>query len=87
LTRASRECADEGYPDAALVADLAGLAGSMETARRRLRLLLALDAMMLWRPDAAPDIHDEWWAVDDGTRAQRPDLDVPDLLEPICLLD
>jgi hypothetical protein len=68
------------HPDAALVADLAGLAGSMETARRRLRLLLALDAMMLWRPDAVPDIHDEWWAVDDGTRAQRPDLDVPDLL-------
>jgi hypothetical protein len=74
--------ADElfAYPDVALVAELARLAGSVETARRRLRLLLALDAMMLWRPDAVPDIHDEWWAVDDGTRAQRPDLDVPDLL-------
>ena len=30
------------------VAELAALAGSPETARLRLRLLLALDAMMLW---------------------------------------
>jgi septum formation topological specificity factor MinE len=63
-----------------MVAELARLAGSAETARRRLRLLLALDAMMLWRPDGAPSMFDEWWAVDDGTRAQAPDLDVPDLV-------
>jgi hypothetical protein len=68
------------YADVALVVELARLASSVQTARRRLRLLLALDAMMLWRPDAVPDIHDEWWAVDDGTRAQSPDLDVSDLL-------
>jgi len=66
--------------DAVLVAELATLAGSVETARRRLRLLLALDAMMLWRPDGAPDDHDDWWALDDDTRATHADLDVPDLL-------
>jgi hypothetical protein len=68
------------HPDVPLVAELAGLAGSIETARRRLRLLLALDAMMLWCPDGLPGPHESWWAVDDGSRALRPDLDVPDLL-------
>lgn len=68
------------HPDVSLVAELAGLAGSVETARRRLRLLLALDAMMLWCPDGVPGPHDGWWAVDDGARAHRSDLDVPDLL-------
>jgi hypothetical protein len=68
------------HPDVALVAELAGLAGSVETARRRLRLLLALDAMMLWCPDGLPGPDDDWWAFDDGSRARRPDLDVPDLL-------
>jgi hypothetical protein len=68
------------HAEAAIVAELAGLAGGRETARRRLRLLLALDAMMLWRPDGCRLAHDEWWAVDDGTRESFPDLDVPDLL-------
>ncbi|MGH3500983.1 MAG: hypothetical protein ACRDQA_08825 [Nocardioidaceae bacterium] len=68
------------YGDAALVRDLAALAGSHETARRRLRLLLALDAMMLWRPNGGPDVHDDWWAIDDDTRVALPDLDIPDLL-------
>jgi hypothetical protein len=68
------------HQDVSLVAELAGLAGSVETARRRLRLLLALDAMMLWSPDGLPGLHDDWWAFDDGSRARRPDLDVPDLL-------
>ncbi|MFG1926380.1 hypothetical protein [Cryptosporangium sp. NPDC048952] len=67
-------------PDLPLVVELATLAGSHETARRRLRLLLALDAMMLWRPDGHPDLHSDWWAIDDGVRARYPDLDVPDLL-------
>jgi hypothetical protein len=74
--------ADElfSHADADLVAELAALAGSRDTARRRLRLLLALDAMMLWRPDGYRDEYDDWWAVDDGTRESLPDLDVPDLL-------
>lgn len=64
-----------------VVDELTALAGgAAETARRRLRLLLALDAMMLWRPDARPDAADEWWAIDDGIRGTLPDLDVPDLL-------
>jgi hypothetical protein len=66
--------------DTTTVTGLAALAGSRETAHRRLRLLLTLDAMMLWRPDAVAEAHDEWWAVDDGTRAALVDLDVPDLL-------
>jgi hypothetical protein len=74
--------ADEllAHEDADVVAELAGLTGSVETARRRLRLLLALDAMMLWRPDHVAADDDEWWAVDDETRASLPDLDLPDLL-------
>jgi hypothetical protein len=64
----------------AIVAELVGLAGSTGTARRRLRLLLALDAMMLWRPDRNAAADDEWWAVDDRTRAVLTDLDLPDLL-------
>jgi hypothetical protein len=68
------------HADATIVTGLAALVGSRETARRRLRLLLTLDAMMLWRPDAVAEAHDEWWAVDDGTRAALADLDVPDLL-------
>jgi hypothetical protein len=66
--------------DAELVTGLAGLAGSREVARRRLRLLLALEAMMLWRPAGRADDGDDWWAVDDGTRRSLPDLDLPDLL-------
>jgi hypothetical protein len=66
--------------ETAIVAELAGLAGSVETARRRLRLLLALDAMMLWRPDHVPLDGDDWWAIDDDARASLSDLDVPDLL-------
>jgi hypothetical protein len=74
--------ADElfAHRDAAVVTDLAALVGSLETARRRLRLLLALDAMMLWRPDGRADTHDDWWAVDDGSRAVLPDIEIPDLL-------
>jgi hypothetical protein len=74
--------ADElfAHSDAAVVTDLAALVGSHETARRRLRLLLALDAMMLWRPDGRADNHEDWWAVDDGSRAVLPDLEIPDLL-------
>jgi hypothetical protein len=68
------------HEDAAIVTELARLAGSTGTARRRLRLLLALDAMMLWRPDNLAVDGDEWWAVDDDTRATSPDLDIPDLL-------
>jgi hypothetical protein len=66
--------------DTTTVTGLVALAGSRETAHRRLRLLLTLDAMMLWRPDAVAQAHDEWWAVDDGTRAALADLEVPDLL-------
>src|SRR5207248_718893 len=42
------------HEDVPLVAALAVLAGTRETARRRLRLLLCLDAMMLWQPDGTP---------------------------------
>lgn len=69
-----------GHLDVAVTADLASLAGSPMTARARLRLLLALDALMLWRPDGSRSEHDDWWAVDDGTRAALPDLDIPDLI-------
>lgn len=74
--------ADEllAHPDSATVRELTVLAGSRDTARRRLRLLLALDAMMLWRPNGRGDSDDDWWAVDDRTRAVLPDLDVPDVL-------
>lgn len=74
--------ADElfAYPNTATVTELAALAGSVDTARRRLRLLLALDAMMLWQPDGYGVDHDEWWAIDDGARVSLPDLDLPDLL-------
>lgn len=68
------------HPDSELVGGLAALAGSPEVARLRLRLLLALEAMMLWRPDGRPRDGDDWWAVDDGTRRSLPDLDLPDLL-------
>lgn len=68
------------YADAPVVAELAALAGSRETARRRLRLLLALDAMMLWQPDETASTGDSWWAGDDGARAALPDLEIPDLL-------
>ena len=68
------------HADATVVTQLAALVGSREIARRRLRLLLALDAMMLWRPDGRGDLHDDWWAVDDGGRAILHDLDLPDLL-------
>lgn len=67
-------------PDMRTVAELVALAGGVHTARLRLRLLLALDAMMLWRPDGVPDRSDEWWAVDDESRASAPDLEFPDLL-------
>jgi hypothetical protein len=52
------------HPDATVVTDLAALVGSLETTRRRLRLLLALDAMMLWRPDgrACADCGPHDWA-------------------------
>lgn len=59
-------------------ATLAELAGSVDVARRRLRLLLALDAMMLWSPDATSD--DDWWATDGHTRADADELDIPDLV-------
>lgn len=67
------------HPGSRVVTELAALAGAYDTARRRLRLLLALDALMLWRPDG-PTEEDGWWAVDDRTRKRTPDLDVPDLL-------
>jgi hypothetical protein len=67
-------------PQVPLVAELVKLCGPLRTAHRRLRLLLVLDAMMLWRPDGAPEFQDDWWAIDDGTRARHPDLDLPDLL-------
>ena len=75
--------ADELFAPAApppVIAELTVLAGSRETARRRLRLLLALDALMLWRPDGTPGDRDDWWAFDDGVRSALPDLDIPDLL-------
>jgi hypothetical protein len=64
----------------AVVAALATLAGGLDTARRRLRLLLCLDATMLWQPDGVPVDDSHWWAADDGARAALPDLDIPDLL-------
>ncbi|VVJ21613.1 Uncharacterised protein [Amycolatopsis camponoti] len=67
-------------PDLRTVAELAALAGGWHTARLRLRLLLALDALMLWRPDGLPTGSDDWWAVDDACRENAPDLDFPDLL-------
>ena len=63
-----------------VIAELTALAGSRDTAQRRLRLLLALDAMMLWRPDDSPGDRDDWWAANDGTRSALPDLNIPDLL-------
>jgi hypothetical protein len=69
--------AHDGVP---VVATLTMLAGAGETARRRLRLLMCLDAMMLWQPDGDPRDDRSWWAVDDGCRAALPDLDIPDLL-------
>jgi hypothetical protein len=69
------------HQDVPVVATLTALAGTRETARRRLRLLLCLDAMMLWQPDGAPnDGSSPWWAADDGSRAELPDLEIPDLL-------
>jgi hypothetical protein len=68
------------YPESSTVAELAALAGHINTARLRLRLLLALDAMMLWRPDGLASVHHDWWAIDDTTRARLADLDIPDLL-------
>lgn len=67
-------------PSAVVDGLVAVVGGSRDTARRRLRLLLALDAMMLWRPDGRPDPSDEWWALDDGIRGVLSDLDIPDLL-------
>ncbi|MFI6172952.1 hypothetical protein ACIBCN_39670 [Nocardia sp. NPDC051052] len=67
------------HTEAPLVAALTALVGAARTARLRLRLLLALDAMMLWQPDGTPDPHNDWWAVDDNVRAALPDLNVPDL--------
>jgi hypothetical protein len=60
--------ADElfAHEDAPVVATLTVLAGSRETAHRRLRLLLCLDAMMLWQPDGIPGDDSPWWAADDG---------------------
>jgi len=74
--------ADElfAHDDVPIVGSLTVLAGSRETARKRLRLLLCLDAMMLWQPDGTPDESCPWWSVDDGIRADLPDLDIPDLL-------
>ena len=74
--------ADElfSHDDVPVVAALAVLAGTRETARRRLRLLLCLDAMMLWQPDSAPGADSPRWAAYDGSRAILPDLDIPDLL-------
>ncbi len=66
--------------DSDLVRELTELAGSREVARLRLRLLLALEAMMLWRPDGRAGDQDDWWAKDDGLRRSLPDLDLPDLL-------
>lgn len=68
------------HEDVPVVATLTMLAGARETARRRLRLLLCLDAMMLWQPDGASGDDSPWWAVDDGSRAGLPDLDIPDVL-------
>jgi len=67
-------------PDLRTISELVALAGGPHTARLRLRLLLALDALMLWRPDGVPDESDDWWAVDDASRATADDLDYPDLL-------
>jgi hypothetical protein len=74
--------ADElfAHVEVPVVATLTMLAGTGEVARRRLRLLLCLDAMMLWQPDGASGDDSQWWAVDDGSRAGLPDLDIPDLL-------
>jgi len=74
--------ADElfAHEDLPVVENLTVLAGTRETARRRLRLLLCLDAMMLWQPGGIPGYDSPWWAVDDGSRAVLPDLDIPDLL-------
>lgn len=66
--------------DMPIVATLTVLAGTHETARRLLRLLLCLDAMMLWQPDGVCGDDGLWWAVDDGSRVAFPDLDIPDLL-------
>ncbi|MEU6990628.1 hypothetical protein ABZ953_08235 [Streptomyces sp. NPDC046465] len=69
------------HSDVAVVTELTALAdGNPDTARRRLRLLLALDALMLWHPDNEIGPHDDWWAIDDGIRRSLPDLVVPDLL-------
>lgn len=68
------------HEDVPVVATLTVLAGTRETARRLLRLLLCLDAMMLWEPDDTPGEGGPWWAVDDGSRVALPDLDIPDLL-------
>lgn len=65
----------------AFTAPLVALASSRATARRRLRLLLALDALMLWRPDRdGGDVDGPWWAEDDETRADLDDLQIPDML-------
>ncbi|OIV38529.1 hypothetical protein BIV57_05185 [Mangrovactinospora gilvigrisea] len=70
-------------PDLSTVVDLAALAGGdADTARLRLRLLIALDALLLWRPDNQPAGDEHWWAIDDGALGDLPDLHLPDLL--IC---
>ncbi|MGH4032893.1 hypothetical protein ACQB60_28615 [Actinomycetota bacterium Odt1-20B] len=68
-------------PQSALADHLSGLIGAeAETARLRLRLLLVYEALKLWRPDGHPEPDDEWWAIDDGSRRDVPDLCVPDLI-------
>ncbi|MFE7115523.1 hypothetical protein ACFU99_08885 [Streptomyces sp. NPDC057654] len=68
-------------PESALVDHLAGLIrADADTARLRLRLLLVYEALKLWRPDGHPEPRDEWWAIDDGSRRDVPDLRVPDLI-------
>jgi hypothetical protein len=50
-----------------------------ESTTTRLRLLLALDALLLWRPEGHPTAADQWWATTDDVRIHG-EIDVPDLV-------
>jgi hypothetical protein len=63
-----------------IVDDLVAATGSDEDdVSNRLRLLLALDALLMWRPDGIPAAADVWWSTTSDHKIDGP-LRVPDLL-------
>ena len=63
-----------------IVDDLVAATGSdEEDVSTRLQLLLALDALLMWRPDGIPAAADVWWSTTSDHKIAGP-LRVPDLL-------